>query len=84
VKEVAVIGLPDERWGEAVTACIVKADAALDGDALDRFCRESTLANFKRPRRYEFVAEIPRNASNKTLRRELRSRLMAEYAKAGA
>ena len=80
VKEVAVIGLPDERWGEAVTACIVSDDLGLNGDILDRFCRDSTLANFKRPRRYAFVAEIPRNAANKTLRRELRQRLIAERA----
>jgi len=80
VKEVAVIGMPDDRWGEAVTACVVTDDPALTGDALDRFCRDSTLANFKRPRRYVFVKEIPRNASNKTLRRELRGRLMAEQA----
>lgn len=82
VKEVAVIGLPDDRWGEAVTACIVTDDPALTGDVLDQFCRNSTLANYKRPRRYVFVKEIPRNASNKTLRRELRARLIAETAEA--
>jgi 2-furoate---CoA ligase len=73
VRDVAVIGEPDQRWGERVVAFIVKSDATLTAEALDRYCRESAdLANFKRPRRVVFVEEIPKTASGKILRRLLR------------
>jgi 2-furoate---CoA ligase len=70
VSEVAVVGLPDERWGKIVTAFIKRRDAVNDGD-LDQFCRTSGLANFKRPRRYVFVTEIPKSPVGKLLRRKL-------------
>ena len=72
VKDVAVIGEPDEKWGERVVAFVVPA-GALTAEALDHHCRASgDLANFKRPRRFVFVAEIPKTASGKILRRLLR------------
>jgi acyl-CoA synthetase (AMP-forming)/AMP-acid ligase II len=71
VRDVAVIGLPDERWGERIVACIVAAPRP-PSEELDRHCQESRLANFKRPRDYVFVEAIPRNAANKVLRRALR------------
>jgi len=72
VRDVAVIGEPDEKWGERVVAFVV-AEPGLTADTLDRHCRESgDLANFKRPRRFVFVAEIPKTASGKILRRLLR------------
>jgi len=70
VSEVAVAGLPDERWGKIVCA-FVKPRAAVKADDLDAFCRHSGLANFKRPRRYVFVAEIPKSPVGKLLRRKL-------------
>lgn len=70
VVEVAVAGLPDERWGQAVTAFVVRADG-VDEATLDAHCRESELANFKRPRRYVFVAAIPKSPVGKVLRRLL-------------
>ena len=70
VSEVAVAGLPDERWGKIVCA-FVKLRAAVEADDLDVFCRRSGLANFKRPRRYVFVAEIPKSPVGKLLRRKL-------------
>ena len=70
VSEVAVAGLPDERWGKIVCA-FVKRRAAVEADELDAFCRNSGLANFKRPRRYVFVAEIPKSPVGKLLRRKL-------------
>jgi 2-furoate---CoA ligase len=70
---VAVIGLPDERWGERVAAFIEPASAAATPEALDRHCLDGGLARFKRPRAYAFVRAIPRSASGKLLRRHLRS-----------
>jgi 2-furoate---CoA ligase len=70
VSEVAVVGLPDERWGKIVTA-FVKCRRAVEPDELDAFCRSSGLANFKRPRRYIFVSEIPKSPVGKLLRRKL-------------
>ncbi|HUA56614.1 MAG TPA: AMP-binding protein [Candidatus Sulfotelmatobacter sp.] len=70
VAEVAVVGLPDERWGQRVVA-FVKRAAPVDGIALDAHCRESGLTNFKRPRDYVFVAEIPKSPVGKILRRLL-------------
>jgi 2-furoate---CoA ligase len=70
VSEVAVAGLADERWGKVVTA-FVKRAAAVAPDDLDRFCRGSGLADFKRPRRYVFVAAIPKSPVGKLLRRKL-------------
>jgi 2-furoate---CoA ligase len=70
VSEVAVAGLPDERWGKVVTA-FVKCRAAVEPEELDAFCKSSGLANFKRPRRYVFVTEIPKSPVGKLLRRKL-------------
>ena len=70
VSEVAVVGLPDERWGKVIAA-FVKRGAAVNDDALDQHCRDSGLANFKRPRRYVFVETIPKSPVGKLLRRKL-------------
>jgi 2-furoate---CoA ligase len=76
VSEVAVVGLPDDRWGKIVAA-FVKRRAAVEANELDTFCRASGLANFKRPRRYVFVAELPKSPVGKLLRRKL---VAGEYA----
>ena len=82
VRDVAVVGLPDERWGERVVAFVVSGDEALTAEALDRHCRASgDLANFKRPRRIVFVESIPKTASGKILRRLLREGRYAEVAR---
>src|SRR5205807_9624699 len=60
VSEVAVVGLPDERWGKIVTA-FIKRSAPIEHTALDEFCRASGLANFKRPRPYVLVEAIPKS-----------------------
>ena len=73
VKDVAVIGEPDEKWGERVVAFVVPGVPGLTAEDLDRHCRATAdLANFKRPRRVVFVKEIPKTASGKILRRLLR------------
>jgi 2-furoate---CoA ligase len=70
VSEVAVAGLPDERWGKIVTA-FVKRSGPVGEDDLDQYCRGSGLAAFKRPRRYVFVDDIPKSPVGKLLRRML-------------
>jgi fatty-acyl-CoA synthase len=74
VAEVAVIGLPDERWGEAVTAvAVLKPDAALSLEQLREFAGES-LARYKLPSRLELVDVLPRNPAGKVLKFDLRDR----------
>lgn len=70
VEEVTVAGLPDERWGKVVTA-FVKRSRPVTPEELDNHCRQSGLANFRRPRRYVFVTEIPKSPVGKILRRML-------------
>ncbi len=73
VADAAVVGTPDEKWGQKVTAFVVAGDPGLTAAALDAFCRTSLdLAPFKRPREVVFVRAIPKTASGKILRRLLR------------
>ena len=74
VLEAAVIALPDEQWGEAVTAVVVcKPGESLADDAIADHCR-GRIADFKKPRRVVFVDELPKNPSGKILKRDLRER----------
>ncbi|MGW0311542.1 acyl-CoA synthetase [Streptomyces flavidovirens] len=73
VAEAAVVGLPDARWIEAVTAVVVPRGEVTEAELL-AYAREK-LAHFKAPKRVLFVDELPRNASGKILKRELRDRL---------
>ena len=78
VAEAAVIGVPDERWGEVGKAVIVrKAGAALDAAEIARHC-VANLARSRCPKSVEFVDVLPRNASGKVLKRELRERFSPE------
>ncbi|MGW3650700.1 acyl-CoA synthetase [Streptomyces sp. NPDC000878] len=72
VAEAAVVGLPDERWIEAVTAVVVPCGEVTEAELIAH-AREK-LAHFKAPKRVVFVDELPRNASGKILKRELRDR----------
>lgn len=70
VAEVAVVGVPDEKWVEAVSAFVVRK-GELTADELLAHLRER-LAGFKLPKRVAFVDQLPRNASGKILKRDLR------------
>ena len=77
VREVAVIGLPDDRWGEKPVAIVVLADdAKLDLSDLTDFCR-ARIAAFKVPRQLIIRDSLPRNPSGKVLKRVLRAELEA-------
>jgi len=73
VKEAIVFGLPDPEWGESVAAAVVRLDDSVDAETLIAFCLDH-LASFKKPRRIEFVSQLPQNAYGKVLRRDLRDR----------
>lgn len=82
VLEVAVIGVPDEKWGEAVMACIApSAGAVLTLEEIQAHCRNVGLAGYKKPVRLELVEEIPKTAVGKLFRRVLREKHWATQSR---
>jgi long-chain acyl-CoA synthetase len=71
VLEVAAVGVPDEKSGEAVKVVIVRKDPALTAEKVKAFCKEN-LTGYKLPRYIEFRNDLPKSNVGKILRRELR------------
>ncbi len=77
IADVSIIGLPDEVWGEAITAVVVPAPGeSIDDDEVIDWSREN-MARYKVPKRVVVVDELPRNPSGKVLKRELRTKYSA-------
>lgn len=72
IMDASVIGIPDDYWGEAVSAFVVVSPGqSVNSQTIIDFCR-SRLAPFKLPKQVQFIDAIPRNAAGKALRKELR------------
>ena len=78
VREVAVIGIPDEKWGELVTGLVVTDGSEVTAEDLITHCR-ATLAGYKCPKRIEFVDALPRTATGKLQKFKLREPFWAGH-----
>jgi len=79
VRDCAVVGIPDDKWGEAVTAVVeLKADASVSGEEILRLCR-ARLGPLKTPKHVEFWSELPRSAVGKVLKSRIRDRFWATH-----
>jgi acyl-CoA synthetase (AMP-forming)/AMP-acid ligase II len=79
VADAAVVGLPDARWGEAVSAAVVPSGGSLSLSELDEFCRKR-LAAYKVPRRFFVLDDLPRTASGKVMKHVLKQNLTSDPA----
>jgi acyl-CoA synthetase (AMP-forming)/AMP-acid ligase II len=81
IADSAVVGVPDERWGELVVAYVVRSDASVDADACEAHCvAHPMLAGYKRPRVYRFVDALPVTATGKKVHYLVREQARREAA----
>ena len=82
IANAAAVGLPSRKWGQVVCAAIIRKDPKLTEKMLDEFCRASAdLADFKRPRHYFFIDEIPSNPTGKVERGKLKDLLLKQVGR---
>lgn len=80
VLEAAAFGIPDEKWGEALVACVVvKPHCSVSAEELTSHCRQS-LAGYKLPKGIHFIEALPRNPGGKVLKNTLRERVVRDRA----
>ncbi|MDQ0341004.1 2-furoate---CoA ligase [Caldalkalibacillus uzonensis] len=80
VEDVVVVGEKDERWGQIVVAYVVPKDDTVSVQELDQYCKQhKQLSNYIRPRKYIFLAELPRTTAGKIAYRKLRDGQYSEY-----
>jgi acyl-CoA synthetase (AMP-forming)/AMP-acid ligase II len=78
VREVAVFGVPDPQWGEAIKAVVVlREGVSVEADELIAFCKDH-IASYKKPKSIDFVDELPKSNYGKLLKRELREKYWQE------
>jgi len=81
VREAAVVGVPDERWGESVKAVVAcRSGKKVTEEELIAFCQDK-LAAYKKPRSVDFVKELPKSANGKILKREVRQKYWEGYGR---
>ncbi|MBW2939802.1 long-chain-fatty-acid--CoA ligase [Zhongshania aquimaris] len=79
IQDVAVIGVPDQKWGEVPLAVIVSGgQPELSAEELTEFCR-GKLAGYKIPRKVEYIAALPRNPTGKVLKKDIRTMMAEKY-----
>ncbi|CAA0105565.1 long-chain-fatty-acid--CoA ligase [Zhongshania aliphaticivorans] len=79
IQDVAVIGVPDQKWGEVPLAVVVSGgQPELSAEELTEFCR-GKLAGYKIPRKVEYVAALPRNPTGKVLKKDIRVMMAEKY-----
>ncbi|HYZ53755.1 MAG TPA: hypothetical protein VE733_09700 [Streptosporangiaceae bacterium] len=81
VRDSAVVGLPDPRWGELVVAYVVATDDSLTAAECDKHCQaHPMLAGYKRPRAYRFVPSLPVTATGKKMHYKVREMAIEDNA----
>jgi len=81
ILEAAVVGIPDEKWGDAVKAFVVLKDGEkISEEEIIDFCKKD-LASFKKPKSVDFVPSLPRNPAGKILKKELKAKYLKDHHK---
>ena len=81
VREVSVIGVPDEKWGEAIKGIVaLNPGSKVTEEELIDFCKRN-IASYKKPKSIDFIQELPKNNYGKILKREIRAKYWENYVR---